>query len=79
MKFTKLSTKFNKILKKKEKGKRLKSGKILKLQQLLNEKKSGYEKKLKTKGLSKEKRKSFESKLKVVNAQIKKSNNLLSK
>ena len=77
MKFTKLSTKFNKLIGKKEKGKSLNPEKVAKLQQLLADKKSRYEEKLKT-DLSDEKRKSFETKLKVVNAQIEKSSHLIS-
>ena len=77
MKFTKLSTKFNKLLKKKEKGKKVKPEKLQKLHDILNEKKLRYEKKLKS-DLTDEKRSSLKSKLKVVNAQIKKSKTLLS-
>ena len=77
MKFTKLSTKFNNILKKKKKGKTINPEKIQKLRHILNEKKSHYEERLKT-DISSEKRDSLESKLKVVTAQIQKSEALLS-
>ena len=75
MKFTKLSQKFNKLLKKQDKGKTIKPEKLEKLQQLLNEKKSRYEEKLNTE-LSEEKRNSLETKLKVVMAQLDKSKQL---
>ena len=76
MKFTKLGTKFNKLLKKKKQGKNIKPAKIKKLLELLGKKKLRYEEKLKT-NLSDEKRKSFKSKLKVVDAQIEKSKKLI--
>ncbi len=78
MKFSKLSTKFSKLLKKKEKGKKIKPDKLLKLQELLNQKKSKFEKRL-NEDLSAEQRTSLESKLKVVSAQIAKTQALLSK
>jgi len=78
MKFTKLSTKFNKLLKKKKKGKSIKPEKLHKIVELLNQKKSRFEEKLKT-DVSGEKRSSLESKLRVVNAQIAKSEALLPK
>lgn len=77
MKFTKISTKFNKLLKKKKRGKKINKDKLLKLQELLNAKKSKFEERLKGE-LTDEKRSSLESKLRVVNAQIAKSQTLLS-
>lgn len=76
MKFTKLSTKFNKLLKKKKKGKTIRPEKLLKLQELLNQKKSRFEKRLQT-DLSEEKRTSIKSKLNVVSAQLAKTETLL--
>ena len=76
MKFTDLSTKFNKLIKKQKKGAKIKPKKVNKLIDHLTSKKLKYEKKLKT-DLSKKKRTSFETKLKVVNAQIAKSKKLL--
>ena len=75
MKFTKLSVKFNKLLKKHKKGKKLKPEKLEKLQELLEAKKLKFEEKLKT-DLSDDKRESLKTKLKVVNAQIAKSKKL---
>ena len=75
MNFTKLSTKFNKLLKKQKKGKKLKPEKLEKLQELLQAKKLSFENKLKT-DISDEKRNSLQSKLKVVTAQIAKAKEL---
>lgn len=77
MKFTKISTKFNKLLKKKKRGKKINKDKLRKLQELLVAKKSKFEERLKGE-LTDEKRSSLESKLRVVNAQIAKSETLLS-
>jgi len=76
MKFTKLSTKFNKLLKKKDKGKSLKPEKIEKLQQLLNDKKDRFQNKLEGE-LTAEKKESLQTKLKVVDAQLEKLKNLV--
>jgi hypothetical protein len=72
MKFTILSTRFNKLVNKVSKGKKIKPQKLEKLQQLLSEKKSRYEAKLAS-TQDPEKRKSLEIKLKVVSAQLEKS------
>ena len=77
MKFTKLGTKFNRLLKKNKRGKTIKPEKIEKLLCALNDKKLRYEEKLKTE-LTDEKRTSFESKLKVVKAHLKKTRKLQS-
>lgn len=75
MKFTELSTKFNKLLKKQEKGKKLKPKKLEKLQELLEAKKLSFEEKLKA-DISNEKRTAVQSKLNVVKAQIAKAKEL---
>jgi hypothetical protein len=72
MKFSKLVDKFDKLVFKQEKGKRVKPKKLQKLQQLLVDKKSGYEKKLDSTE-DPDKRKKLEIKLSVVNAQLEKS------
>ena len=80
MKFTKLNAKFDKLARKKEKGKSINSKKLAKklavLQQLLADKKIRYEEKIKSTEDS-DKRHSLETKLKVVNAQIEKSRQMI--
>ncbi len=75
MKFSKLSTKFSKLLHKQEKGKTIKPEKIEKLRQLLTEKKSRFEERLSGE-LTDEKRDSIQTKLKVVSAQLEKLDTL---
>ena len=77
MKFTKLGTRFKRLLKKNKQGRKIKPEKFAKLLVALNDKKSGYEKKLKTE-LADEKRKLFESRLKVVKAHLRKTRKLQS-
>ena len=71
MKFTKLSSKFSKLLKKQERGKTIKPEKLEKLRTLLSEKRSRLEQKLSGE-LTDEKRDSIQTKLKVVSAQLEK-------
>lgn len=75
MKFTRLSEKFQHLLIKSKRGKRIKAEKVEKLLSSLNEKKVRYEHKLKT-NLTEHKRKKFNSRLKVVKAQIEKTKKL---
>ncbi|WP_423909631.1 hypothetical protein [Candidatus Spongiihabitans sp.] len=76
MKFTKLNAKFDKLARKKEKGKSINPGKLAILQQLLTDKKIRYEERIKSIEDS-DKRHSLETKLKVVNAQIEKSRQMI--
>lgn len=72
MKFTKLVDKFEKLVKKHEKGVSIKAGKLTKLQQLLSDKRDRYQASLDaTEDAGK--RKKFETRLRVVNAQLEKS------
>jgi len=75
MKFTKLVGKFENLVSYQERNKQIKSGKLLKLQQLLAQKKSRYKKKLES-VQDPDKRKKLEVRLKVVNAQLAKSKKL---
>lgn len=75
MKFTELVDRFDKLVQKHEKGKRIKPKKLNKLQQLLDDKKARYQSKLDaTKDPGK--RKKLETRLRVVNAQLEKSKHL---
>ena len=76
MKFTKLSAKFDKLVRKKEKGKSVNPEILEILLQLLVDKKDHYEEKLQLVE-DPDKRQSYETRLKVVNAQIGKSRVLL--
>ncbi len=76
MKFTRLSKKYNQLLKKKESGKNIKPAKVEKLLENLTEKKVRYEKKLESE-LPQKKRKSLKTRLKVINAQINKAKKLI--
>ncbi len=76
MKFSTLVDKFEKLVSKHEQGSSIKSKKLSKLQQLLEDKKTRYLAKLDTTQDS-EKRKKLETRLKVVNAQLEKSKQLL--
>lgn len=71
MKFSKLVDKFDKLVFKQEKGKQVNPEKLQKLQQLLGDKKSLYEKRLDSTE-DPDQRKKLEIKLGVVNAQIEK-------
>ena len=75
MKFTKLVDKFEKLVKKHEKGVSIEAGKLTKLQQLLSDKRDRYQASLDT---TKDagKRKKLETRLRVVNAQLEKSKKL---
>ena len=75
MKFSRLVEEFEKYVSKKSLGKRIKPEKLLKLRQLLVDKKSRYEAKLEA-TQDAGKRKKLETKLKVVGAQIEKSKKL---
>lgn len=75
MKFSELVDKFDNLVHKHEKGKRIKPEKLNKLQQLLNEKKSRYQAKLNTTD-DPDKRQKLERRLRVVNAQLEKSKHL---
>jgi hypothetical protein len=75
MKFSELVDKFDNLVHKHEKGKRIKPEKLNKLQQLLNEKKSRYQAKLNATD-DPEKRQKLERRLRVVNAQLEKSKHL---
>lgn len=77
MKFTRLVEKYKKHVDNYEQGRRIKPGKLEKLQQLLTDKKSRYETKLEA-TQDPEKRTRLETRLKVVNAQLEKSKNLQS-
>ncbi len=76
MKFTKLSSKFSKLLKKQERGKTIKPEKLEKLRTLLSEKRSRLEQKLSGE-LTDEKRDSIQTKLKVVSAQLEKLDTMI--
>jgi hypothetical protein len=75
MKFSRLVDEFEKYVNKKARGKGIKSEKLLKLQQLLIDKKFRYEAKLEA-TQDAQKRKKLETRLKVVDAQIEKSKKL---
>ena len=75
MKFSELVGKFDKLVHKHEKGKPVKPGKLNKLQQLLDEKKSRYQAKLDATD-DPDKRKKLERRLRVVSAQLEKSKHL---
>ena len=77
MKFTKLIEKIENLVKRQEKGKRVEPDKLKKLQQLLRKKQSRYREKLVAIDTT-EKRKALETKLRVVDAQIAKTQELLS-
>ena len=75
MKFSRLSTKFSKLLRKQKKGKTIKPEKLEKLRHLLTEKKSRFEQRLSGE-LSDDKRDSIQTKLKVVSAHLEKLDTL---
>jgi hypothetical protein len=75
MKFKKLDSAAEILVRKTAKGKKIKPEKVKKLQQLLGEKKSAYEEKLKT-SMEPGKREKLEMRLKVVEAHIEKANQL---
>lgn len=75
MKFTELVDRFDKLVQKHEKGKRIKPKKLNKLQQLLDDKKARYQAKLDATD-DPGKRKKLERRLRVVNAQLEKSKHL---
>ncbi|WP_424945636.1 hypothetical protein [Candidatus Spongiihabitans sp.] len=76
MKFTKLNAKFDKLAHKTEKGKSINPEKLAILQQLLVDKKTRYEEKIKS-AEDATKKHSLETKLKVVNAQIEKTKQMV--
>jgi hypothetical protein len=77
MKFTKLVNKFEKLVKKHEKGVGIEAGKLTKLQQLLSDKRDRYQASLDaTEDAGK--REKLETRLRVVNAQLEKSKKLSS-
>jgi len=75
MKFSELADKFEKLVNKTEQGKRIKPGKLNKLQQLLGDKKSRYQAKLDATN-DPDKRRKLETRLRVVDAQLEKSKHL---
>ena len=75
MKFSELVDKFDELVRKHEKGKPVKPKKVSKLQQLLEEKQSGYQAKLEDTE-DPGKRKKLETRLRVVTAQLEKSRRL---
>ena len=75
MKFRKLDSAAENLVRKTAIGKKIKPEKVKKLQQLLGEKKSAYEEKLKT-SMEPGKREKLETRLKVVEAHIEKANQL---
>jgi hypothetical protein len=75
MKFKKLVDKFENLVNKAEQGSKIKSEKLVKLQQLLDAKKSRYEAKLEA-TQDPDKRRKLETRMQVVNAQLEKSKNL---
>ena len=75
MKFSELVEKAEKLVGKHEKGKRIKPGKLDKLQQMLSDKKSRYEAKL-AETDDPGKRHKLETRLRVVSAQLEKSRQL---
>ncbi len=77
MKFTELADAFEKLVNKRKKGKKVRPKKLKELQQLLMDKQSHYEKKLKSSKDAEESKK-LKTRLKVVDAQIKKTDRLLS-
>jgi len=75
MKFNKLIDKFEKLVKKHEKGVSIKAEKLTKLQQLLSDKRDRYQASLDTTEDA-GKRKKLETRLRVVSAQLEKSKQL---
>ncbi len=75
MKFRKLDSAAENLVRQTAIGKKIKPEKVKKLQQLLGEKKSAYEEKLKT-SMEPGKREKLETRLKVVEAHIEKANQL---
>jgi len=71
MKFNRLVGKFESLVNKAEQGSKIKSEKLIKLQQLLDTKKTRYESKLEA-TQDPEKRRKLETRLKVVAAQLEK-------
>jgi hypothetical protein len=72
MKFTRLVDKFEKLVNKHERGRKIKSRKLAQLQQLLDDKRLGYQARLE--GLKDpQKRKKLKTRLRVVEAQLKKT------
>lgn len=76
MKFTKLNEKYDNLARKKAKGKSINSEKLAQLQQLLIDKKTRYEEKMKS-SEDADKKYTLETRLKVINAQIEKSRVML--
>ena len=77
MKFTELADEFENLVKRRKKGKKVRPKKLKELRQLLMDKQSHYEKKLKS-SKDDEESKKLKTRLKVVDAQIKKTDRLLS-
>jgi hypothetical protein len=77
MKFTRLVDEFEKLVNKHERGRKIKSRKLAQLQQLLDDKRLGYQTRLE--GLKDPgKRKKLETRLRVVEAQLEKTRQLSS-
>jgi hypothetical protein len=77
MKFTRLVDEFEKLVNKHERGRKIKSRKLAQLQQLLDDKRLGYQARLE--GLKDPgKRKKLETRLRVVEAQLEKTRQLSS-
>ena len=75
MKFTRLVDKFEKLVNKHERGRKIKSRKLAQLQQLLENKRLRYQSKLDVLE-DPEKRKKLETRLRVVEAQLEKTRQL---
>lgn len=75
MKYKKLVGKFEKLVEKHQRGKKVKPGKFDKLQGLLQDKRKRYQAKLETTGDG-EKRRKLETRIRVVDAQLEKSEQL---
>jgi hypothetical protein len=78
MKFTRLVDKFEKLVFKHEHGRKVKSRKLEKLQQLLDRKRLDYQSKIEILE-DPEKRKKLETRLRVVEAQLEKTRHLASR
>ncbi|MGI9317620.1 MAG: hypothetical protein ACR2QW_09835 [bacterium] len=76
MKFTKLVDRFEKLIAKIKSGEQIEPEKLEKLQKLLADKKSRYEEKLES-TVDQNKRRKLETRLNVVEAQLKKTTQLL--
>ena len=77
MKFTRLVDKFEKLVNKHERGRKIKSRKLAQLQQLLEDKRLRYQSRLEALE-DPEKRKKLETRLRVVEAQLEKTRQLSS-